>query len=102
MKFANPYISLSEKVSTLQRWIIFHSYLYYELDKPMVEDKIFDDNCKQLMDLLWDFEGETRYSKIFKNFDGNTGYDLWSKCSDEIKALIIRDVKIVERNQNGK
>ena len=88
MKFKNPYFTPKEQISTLQRWILLHSFLYYSIDKPIVSDQTFDNNCKQLVDLMWDHNEETRYSKIFKDFDGSTGFDLFDKCDYTLKVLI--------------
>ena len=96
MNFSNPYMGIAQKISTLQRWILVHSYLYYELDSPVVEDEVFDNNCRQLLRGMQKYPEETtRYSKIFEEFDGSTGFDLYRKCPNKLKLLIIRDSKMI-------
>jgi hypothetical protein len=52
MKFMNPYFSVKQRIETLERWILVHSYLYYELDKSIVDDRKFDKNALQLVELI--------------------------------------------------
>jgi hypothetical protein len=44
---------------------------------------MFDDNCKQMLDLMQDVSSfeKTKYYKAFKTFDGNTGFDLFCKLN---------------------
>lgn len=105
MNFSNPYMDTGQKISTLQRWILVHSYQYYIIDQPTVDDEIFDNNCRQLARAIKKYpEIKTRYSKIFEGFDGSTGFDLYQKCPGKLKLLIIRDSKmnIARAVQNGK
>lgn len=96
MIFKNPYMTVNERVSTLQRWILVHSYIYYKTDKNYVLDSVFDANCKQLVKMMEDHpEAATRYSEAFEGFDGNTGFDLYDKCSRDIQKLIESDFGIV-------
>lgn len=109
MNFKNPYFTELEKIQLLQRWIILHSYLYYELDKSVIADKCFDDNCKQLMKMKKEFPKEykkSRYDYCMKDFDGNTGFDLYNRLTYVDRDKIERDAKVIlklngEQN-NGK
>jgi len=104
MKFINPYISELDKIQLLQRWILVHSYLYYELDDATVSDEMFDNNCKQLKQMLNKNKAtDSRYYKIFIGFDGNTGFDLYSKTPKELRKLIQRDAEAIlkRRRENG-
>lgn len=82
MKFNNPYFRPIDKIELLQKWILVHSYLYYQLDYSVVEDYIYDNNCKQLMALKRKYPKswkKAKYSYAFKEFDGSTGMDLFYK-----------------------
>lgn len=85
MKFKNPYFTNEEKISLLQRWIIVQSRLYYDTDIELVTNKVYDDNCNQLVGLQNDFPkafNKSQYKYIFKDFDGSTGFYLYSKLRD--------------------
>lgn len=86
MNFRNPYWDYKTKMQLLERWILIHSIIYYELDSNVVSDEMFDKNCVQLVKLIKSFPKEfekTKYHKVFKSFDGSTGFDLYSKLSRE-------------------
>ena len=88
MKFRNPYWSKKLCISALQRWIIVHSILYYELDSSIVEDKTFDANSKQLVQMQHDYPNEAKasdYWYVFYDFDGSTGFDLYHRLNKEDK-----------------
>lgn len=95
MKFINPYATHQEKVSTLQRWLLVHSYLYYHVDSPAVSDHVFDENSKQLYELMIEHNSLTRYSYVFKDFDGSSGYDLFYRAGNKIKDRVLLDVDII-------
>lgn len=91
MEFNNPYAGPIYKMELLQRWILVHSYIYYELNDSIVSDEMYDSNCKQLYDLMKQNKSklkETRYCKQFRGFDGSTGFDLIKKCDGELKSII--------------
>lgn len=91
MKFDNPYITIKEKIESLQRWIIIQSYLYYETDLELVTDKVYDRNCIELVNLISenqkDFK-ESMYDHIFYDFDGTTGFDLYYRLEGKEKERI--------------
>ena len=78
MNFRNPYLSEVEKINLLQRWILVHSLLYYELDDSIVKDRMFDINCQQLVNLVEFMKKKgktkelkrTRFWYAFYDFDG--------------------------------
>ena len=91
MKFYNPYWSDRLKISTLQRWILVQSYLYYELDCSFVSDKYYDSNAYQLVEMQKDNKEaakESQYWYVFNDFDGTTGFDLYSRLTAKDKARI--------------
>lgn len=91
MKFGNPYWSEKLKMSALQRWLIVHSILYYEMDNSIVSDKMFDANAKQLVKMQSENPDEaerTDYWYIFYDFDGSTGFDLYGRLTDKDRKYL--------------
>lgn len=88
MKFNNPYWSIKTKLELLEKWIIVHSIIYYELNTNIVSDEMFDNNCKQLVKGISKYTKEfkeSKYYKVFKSFDGSTGFDLYPKLNSKEK-----------------
>ena len=81
----NCYYSDKVKINILQRQIIVHSILYYELDNPIISDKEFEELSNQLLNLMnttdIDLE-ETQYYYCMSDFDGSTGFDLYSRLNN--------------------
>lgn len=57
----------------LQRQLMVHSYIYYELNDNIWTDSQWDEAAKELLTL--DQKGSA-YETLFKDFDGSTGYQL--------------------------
>ena len=89
----NVYWTDKMKADFLQRVILIHSYLYYELDSQKWTDSKFDKVSKQLVNIqnqhkeAWVKE-HTQYGYAFYNFDGSTGFDLWYRLNEEDQKLI--------------
>lgn len=87
------------KASHLQRRILVHSILYYQMNENVISDKVFDDISKQLVNLRTqmcekDYQ-KTTYNYCFKDFDGSTGFDLYDKLNkqdQEYLTLIAHNV----------
>lgn len=80
----NPYFTVLEKINLLQRWIVVHSIIYYEHNTSIVSDKMFDDNCKQLVTMMQEHDKELKMSRLYycmADFDGSTGFDLPSSLN---------------------
>lgn len=110
MKFTNPYWSNKIKISTLQRWIIVHSIIYYELNSSLVDDFVFDQNARQLVAMQKAYKDEAKESQywyMFYDFDASTGfhlYDRLDKHDKEYLSKIARHVLWVAKGgeSNGK
>lgn len=104
------YLSLKAKLSTMQRFIIVHSILYYMKDTSVISDKEFDDVARELVKLKKQNPEEykkTDYFYCMKDFDGTTGFDLFDKLSmsDKMYLTCVADNVLKEYkggNQNGK
>lgn len=75
-------------INRLERMVLFHSYLYYELDKNVVSDHFFDQISKELADCIQEFPEQFKasaYPNVFSSFDGSTGagldYNRWEITS---------------------
>lgn len=89
------------KINYLQRAILIYSFLYYEKSISIVSDKYFDSCCKQLVkgqNKNKDILKQTEYYKIFKDFDGTTGYYLFDKLDKKDKKYIKLICRTVYRN----
>lgn len=81
------------KIDFLQRVVLIHSYLYYEEDSPKWSDKKFDEIAKQLVELQKEYSQKTirvntQYGYVFYDFDGTTGFDLFSRLNGMDKQFI--------------
>lgn len=94
MKFNSPYWSNKVKVELLQRWILVHSFLYYELNYNVVSDSKFDSNCEQLRKLKDKYPNsykKAKYSYAMKDFDGSTGFGFVEKLNADHHSKVARD-----------
>lgn len=101
MKFKEN-MSDIEKVSVMQRYILVHSCLYYELDSSIITDKAYDKTAYKLVEMQKGINvSDTDYGYAFHGFDGSTGFDLYGKLSDKDRKRI-RDISVsVLRNYRG-
>lgn len=81
------------KIDFLQRVILIHSYLYYEANNSVWSDKKYDEVARQLTDMQeehtikW-IKNKTQYGYCFYDFDGTTGFDLWSRLKEKDRQFI--------------
>lgn len=82
------------KIDFLQRVILIHSYLYYELNTNIWSDKHYDEVSKQLTIMQNNFsknwiKKRTSYGYAFYDFDGTTGFDLFNRLTKKDKKVIV-------------
>lgn len=84
------YWSNKMKCEYVQRNIIVHSILYYELSESVIDDKMFDLICKQLLELEKQTKNynQTEYYYVFKDFKGETGYYIWDRLKEFDKMYL--------------
>lgn len=91
-------LSVQEYINFLQRGIIVHSYLYYELDSNVISDREFDKKSRELVTFkntypdLWE---ASEYHHIFGDeYTGATGFHLYHGLSkqQQIKIRVIANV----------
>jgi NAD-dependent DNA ligase len=85
-------LSHQEYINFLQRGIIVHSYLYYELDSSIISDQEFDKKSRELVALknthpyLWE---ASEYYYIFGDeYTGATGFHLYHGLTNLQKEKI--------------
>lgn len=81
------------KIDFLQRVILIHSYLYYQMDMTRWTDQKYDKASRQLVNLQKQHTEEwilnnTQYGYMMFDFDGSTGFDLWDRLNGEDKVKI--------------
>lgn len=90
---------IEEKISYLQRRVIVHSILYYLMDSSVISDRDFDAISRQLVDMMKFVPIEvcekSRYWYCMYNFDGNTGFDLYSRLTKKDKAYLSGIARLV-------
>lgn len=96
MIFNSPYWKNQTRMQMLQRWVLFHSYLYYILDDSIVNDEMFDLNCRQLKQMINKNKTEykqTKYYYCMYDFDGSTGNGYFERLTEDHKENLVRDAK---------
>lgn len=85
-------MSIQDYIDWLQRYIIVHSYIYYELNNNVVSDKQYDAKAKELVKYKNDYPELWRSSEYHKQFgddyNGSTGFTLWHDLDDRQKDII--------------
>ena len=95
-------LSNQEYINFLQRGIIVHSYLYYELDSSIISDQEFDKKTRELVMLkntypdLW---RSSEYHYIFTDeYTGATGFHLYRGLMKQQQEKIIAIADILLNN----
>ena len=78
-------------INYLQRWVLVQSILYYEFDKNVVSDFVYDKNAHQLADMMQKCANvqDSRYYYAFYDFEGSTGCHLKNRLNDTDRDLIM-------------
>ena len=100
------YWSSKLKCEYLQRQIIVHSIIYYELNDNVISDKDFDTLCKMLIKIQKEITkkeySKTEYYYVFKNFTGETGFYLYDGLNKHDKEYLMNIAKRVIMLRKGK
>ena len=85
-------LALQDRIDFLQRYIIVHSYIYYELDRNVISDRQYDAKSKELVKYKNDYPELWKSSEYYKQFgedyNGSTGFTLYHELSDRQKTII--------------
>ena len=84
--------STQEQIDFLQRYIIVHSYIYYELSRSVILDAIYDAKSKKLVKYKNDYPELWKTSEYYKqfgdNYNGATGFTLYYGLTEHQKEII--------------
>lgn len=84
-----------EYIDFLQRYIIVHSYIYYELDRNIISDKQYDAKSKELVKYKNEYPELWKTSMYYKQFgedyNGATGFTLYHDL-DKNQQKVIRSI----------
>ena len=79
-------------IDFLQRYIIVHSYIYYELNNNYISDKDYDAKAKELAKYRSEYPELWKNSMYYKQFgddyNGATGFTLYHDLDDHQKQII--------------
>lgn len=78
-------------INHLQRKIILLSIAYYEFDYSPLSDYTYDSLAHELVDRMRKCENveDSKYYYAFYDYDGSTGYHLYSRLTDADKELLM-------------
>ena len=77
-------------INFLQRKIILNAIAYYELNINKLSDKEYDELSHQLVELQKDIDiQQTQYGYVMYDFDGTTGFDLYSRLNEHDKKYLM-------------
>lgn len=94
MTFNNRF-TIEDKLSTLQRWLIINSILYYRFNTSIIDDYRFNDECAQYCELRDSTQSQGKYDYAFQGFDGSTGFDLENNLIKEHHELLLYHVRLI-------
>lgn len=93
------------KIGYLQRYIIVHSIIYYELDGNVISDKEFDNAARQLVKMQKQIGRrklkDTMYYYCMHDFDGSTGFHLYGRLIPFDKRYLTQIARSVLKNKKG-
>ena len=78
-------LTVQDYIDFLQRFIIVHSYIYYELNSNVISDRFYDEKSKELVQYknnhpdLW--ERSQYYEQFGDDYNGATGFTLFHDLS---------------------
>lgn len=85
-------LSTQEYINFLQRFIIVHSYIYYELNDNVISDKDYDAKAKELVRYKNEYPELWNSSEYYKQFgddyNGATGFSLYHELNEHQKEII--------------
>lgn len=85
-------LTTQDYINFLQRFIILHSYIYYELNDNVISDKDYDVKSKELVKYKNEYPELWKSSEYYKqfgdNYNGSTGFTLYNDLDDHQKDII--------------
>ena len=89
-------------ISHMQRKILFCSISYYHFDESPIDDYVYDCWSHALARMMKECPdvAESRYYYVFYDFEGSTGYHLYSRLTEEDKYFFIRNIQIYREEKH--
>ena len=88
----NANLTTQEYIDYLQRYIILHSYIYYECDNNLISDKQYDEKARELARYKNEYPELWKQSMYYKQFrddyNGATGFTLFHDLDEHQKQII--------------
>ena len=85
-------LTTQDYIDFLQRFILVHSYMYYELDNSVISDKVYDAKSKELTKYKNDYPELWKTSEYYPQFrddyNGATGFTLYHDLNEHQKEII--------------
>lgn len=85
-------LSIQDRIDFLQRYILVHSYIYYELNDSVISDREYDKKSKELTKYKNEYPDLWKKSMYYKQFgddyNGSTGFTLYHDLSEHQKNII--------------
>lgn len=78
-QFTGEELVIAELIQRRRLQMLVHSCIYYEMDKNIISDKLFDTLGKELAKLQNEYPDIARkicFNEAFIGWDGSTGFDL--------------------------
>lgn len=85
-------LSIQDYIDFLQRFIIVHSYIYYELNDNVISDRDYDIKTKELVKYknaypdLW--KSSMYYKQFGDDYNGSTGFTLYHDLNPKQQMII--------------
>lgn len=94
---------IQDRVNFLQRFIIVHSYIYYELNDNVISDRFYDEKSRELARYKDEYPELWKSSEYYKQFgddyNGCTGFTLYYDLDDHQKEIIRSIVNAIYFNK---
>ena len=91
-------------IDRLQRIVILHSYIYYNLDDSVISDFEYNSKAHRLAEYKNNYPELWKNSKYYKQFgddyDGSTGYGLYERLDPEQQEIIRYIAKFRHEKEN--
>lgn len=101
----NSNLTTQEYIDWLQRYIIVHSYVYYETDDEFISDRTYDAKSKELTRLKNEYPGLWKQSEYYKQFgdeyNGSTGFTLYHDLNERQQDIIKSIVNGIKQNKRN-
>lgn len=96
-------LTTQDYINFLQRYIIVHSYIYYELNDNYISDKDYDSKARELAKYRDEYPELWKNSMYYKQFgdeyNGATGFTLFHDLDDHQKQIIKSIVNSIKYNK---